>query len=86
MEDLCDVLRSSEVCIGVSSGPMHLASLCLCKHVVWTDLKHQKAINGTNKDRYKTIWNPFQTKVKVIDKYGWLPPVDEIYKAVRKML
>lgn len=83
MKILCDLLASSKLCIGVSSGPLHLASFCGCPHLVWTGNERQKAIGGTNKDRYERIWNPFNTKVKVINKYGWTPPWEIILKAVR---
>jgi len=86
MSKLCDIMASSRLIIGPSSGPMHLASHCGCPHLVWTTDKFQKSIGGTNKDRYKKLWNPFNTKVKVIDKYGWKPPVDVISEKVRKMI
>ena len=86
LNKLCNLLHYAKLCIGVSSGPMHLASMCGCPHVVWTDAKYQKAIGGTNKDRYEKIWNPFKTPVKVPDKEGWLPKTETIYKAVKGML
>ena len=86
IEHLCNVLASSKLCIGVSSGPMHLASLCGCPHVVWTDNHYQKAIKGTNKDRYKTLWNPFGTRCKVIDKYGWRPGINAVYDKIKGFL
>ena len=86
LEELCNILYSSTVCIGPSSGPLHLASLCKCKHVVWTDDKYQKAIKETNRYRYEELWNPFKADVKVIDKYGWNPLVETVVKAVRYYL
>ena len=86
LEALCNHMAGAKLVIGPSSGPMHLASHCGCPHIVWTTDKFQKSIGGTNKDRYKKLWNPFNTKVKVIDKYGWKPPVDVISEKVRKML
>ena len=86
MEELCNLLASSRLCIGVSSGPMHLASLCGCPHVVWTDNKYQKSIKGTNRDRYGTKWNPFNTEVQVIDNEGWTPRVDTVYEVVKGMV
>ena len=38
---LCDLLRSARVCVGTSSGPLHLASLCSCPHVVITGAERQ---------------------------------------------
>ncbi|MCP3681772.1 MAG: glycosyltransferase family 9 protein [bacterium] len=86
LEYLCNVMASSRVCVGCSSGPMHLAQLCGCRVVVWTDNEYQKWVGGTNKDRYKRLWNPHKTKAKVIEDYGWQPPADVVAKAVNKML
>jgi hypothetical protein len=86
IEDLCDVLASSKVMLSPSSGPAHLASLCQCPHVVMTDNSYQKSVKGTNKDRYKKIWNPFFTSCKVLDKHNWQPPVSVVAKALEKFL
>lgn len=86
LKQLCNILASSRLCIGVSSGPMHLASHCGCPHVVWTDNRYQKSIGGTNKKRYKKLWNPFKTHVMVIDEFGWKPPVEEVVGIVRYKL
>ncbi|MCP4651203.1 MAG: hypothetical protein GY853_14140 [PVC group bacterium] len=82
LEALCNRMASSSVVVGCSSGPLHLASLCGCPHVVWTDKKYQEAIKGTNKDRYKKLWNPFGTPVKVID-VGWQPSIEVVYEVLR---
>jgi hypothetical protein len=75
-----------KVCLGPSSGPMHLASVCECPHIVWTDAKYQKSIGGTNRDRYERIWNHKNTPVSVIDKYGWQPPVSAVAKVAARYL
>ena len=82
---LCDIMASSRLFVSVSSGPAHLALLCGLPVLVWTDNEVQAWIGGTNKDRYKSKWNPFKVKVKVITS-GWLPPADVVAKAVDKML
>jgi hypothetical protein len=82
---LCDILASSMVCVSVSSGPAHLSLLCGLPVVVWTDNCVQRWIGGTNRDRYKKIWNPFDVPAKVISS-GWLPSADLVAKAVDKML
>lgn len=71
-----NILASAKACIGPSSGPMHLASLCGCPHLVWTD--DQKQVVGcTNRDRYEKLWNPFDTPVRVIDS-GWQPEIQHV--------
>lgn len=85
LSNLCNTLRSSNLCIGPSSGPMHLSSLCECKHLVWTDKKRWcmgmgKA--GTNRQRYGSYWNPFETKNIVVDQFGWQPNPQQIYPFV----
>lgn len=83
---LCKVIAAAKMVVGPSSGVMHLASLCNCPHIIWTDNKKWNlgSVKGTNRERYESVWNPFRTKVAVIDEYGWQPSVsvviDEIYK------
>ena len=86
LSGLCDILASSKVLLSPSSGPAHLASSCGCPHVIMTSNVWQKQIKGTNKDRYKRIWNAFNTPCKVLDKHNWQPPVDLVVKAVGKFL
>ena len=75
---LADVLASSRLTIGPSSGPMHFASLCGCPHYVWTAPR--------NKQRYQELWNPHHTPVKLhIDK-SWNPDVNVIFKGVKEYL
>lgn len=88
LKSLVYLLNQSKLIVGPSSGPMHLASLCGCSHLVWTDdkvwdLGHKK---GTNRERYEKEWNPFNTKVTVIDQYGWDPPVDVVFENIKKVL
>lgn len=86
LEYLCAILYSSSVCIGTSSGVMHLASYCGCPHVVFTDNKIQKSIRATNRTRYKKLWNPLKTKCVILDKHNWQPPVSEVIKATERLL
>lgn len=66
-----DILRSAKCCFGPSSGPMHLASLCGCPHVVWSTPK--------NYQRYTKTWNPLQTKVLFDSESSWHPTPESIY-------
>jgi len=86
MEKLCGTLANSSLCVGTSSGPMHLASFCGCPHIVITGNEHLKIINGTNRDRYKRLWNPFKTECKILDRHHWQPPVKDVVKTIKGML
>jgi hypothetical protein len=85
---LADILASTRLCIGPSSGPMHLASLCGTPHLVWTDIRQWNLgwRKGTNRERYESVWNPFKTPVTVLDSCGWQPDVDLVYSEVMKRL
>ncbi len=73
MGRLMDIMASSQMFVGGSSGPAHLASLCGLPHITW----------GTKiiENRYLSSWNPFHTPV--IFRPYWHPTVDEIEKLVR---
>jgi hypothetical protein len=83
---VADTMAACKLVIGPSSGPMHLASLCCTPHVVWTDQGQYSAIGGTNRLRYERLWNPFNTPVRVIDRFGWHPPEEDILSVVLKEL
>jgi len=86
VRNLCYLLANAKVCVGTSSGPMHLASLCGTPQVVLTNDKYLKAIKGTNRDRYERLWNPFNTPCTVLDEHKWHPPVKLVEEAVRDYL
>jgi ADP-heptose:LPS heptosyltransferase len=86
MKETIAVICSSKIVIGPSSGPMHLASLCGVKHLVWTHAVKKTAVRATNRDRYEKIWNPFNTPVCVIDNMDWNPSVDRVYDALRSTI
>jgi len=56
LEKLVDIMASSKLLVGPSSGPMHLGSLCGIEHITWSPNFHVKP-------RYLTYWNPFGTSV-----------------------
>lgn len=58
LTELADLLANAKVIVGPSSGPMHFATLCRCKQVVWGTPNLIK--------RYRTDWNPFGTPVDFI--------------------
>ena len=75
LEETVQVISSSKLVIGPSSGPMHLASLCGTPHLVWGSRQMSQT-------RYEDTWNPLKTKVEFIDKFGWHPPVKFIYEKI----
>ena len=92
---LADILRSSGLIVGPSSGPMHFASLCDCALAVWDNCKSQR--------RYTKSWNPFRSKVHYYNNtplendpykpayykkktFTHSPPVDNIYDLVKGAL
>ena len=69
LDRLCDLFAAASVAVGPSSGPMHLASLCGCPHVVWTERE-------ATADRYRRGWNPFGTPARALiqDSRAWIDP------------
>lgn len=86
LSQVINAISNSDIVIGPSSGPMHLASLCNANHLVWTDDKVQASIKATNRERYEKIWNPLGANVTIIDKEGWDPSVDTIYNKTMEIL
>lgn len=82
---LCDQLASCRLVVGPSSGPMHLASICGTKHLVWAD-NANSAIGGNNRDRYEFLWNPFRTPYRLIDRFGFQPPWQVVLAEIEEML
>jgi len=88
VEELCDILASSRLTIGPSSGPMHLAHLCRCPIIVWTDNKVVKCFYGkkkkrTNRYRYEKLWRAFpDVHVGVIDGRSWRVKVKSVTQAI----
>jgi ADP-heptose:LPS heptosyltransferase len=85
LEHTMDLLASARLIIGPSSGPMHLASLCKCPHLVWTDAERY-ARGRTNRTKYEHWWNPFGTKAIVLDDQGFQPSVDHVFEAIQNFL
>lgn len=78
LSELADILRSSKYILGPSSGPMHFATLCKCKQIVWS--------HPCNKERYLREWNPFNVDVTFYDKELWNPKVQTVKKLVEQNL
>lgn len=78
LSDLCSVFNRSKLIVGPSSGPMHLASLCGLKHLVWS--------TEYNKVRYERDWNPLNTEVIFYDKEGWNPSPSKIKDIITNII
>lgn len=78
VRDTVSLMNRTKLVVGQSSGPMHLASLAMTPHLVWS--------SPHNKDRYEKHWNPFGTPVYFYSKYEWNPPVDFIYDKIIEAL
>tara|TARA_Y100000593_G_scaffold83248_1_gene156758 strand:- start:1101 stop:1955 length:855 start_codon:yes stop_codon:yes gene_type:complete len=68
---LCNVLASSDIIIGPSSGPLHLASLCGTSQLFWHG-------DPKNTQKYNKTWNPFGTKAFEIKSENWNPSTQEV--------
>lgn len=79
MDRLFDLLASSRVLAGPSSGPMHLGALCGCPHVVWSGVDE-------NRPKYEKYWNPFATPVVYVDHPQWKPDIDLVARLTRDMM
>ena len=87
LEITADLLASSGLCLGPSSGSMHFASLCGCPQIVWTDTGTWRVgdVKATNRQRYETLWNPFKTPAYVIDNEGWQPSVEIVFRKIKEV-
>lgn len=56
LKNLANILSSSGLMVGQSSGPIHFSSLCGTPHLTWGGIKLYTFI------RYAHLWNPFKTK------------------------
>lgn len=75
-KDLTGVMNKSKLIVGPSSGPMHMASLCGLKHLVWS--------TEYNRVRYERDWNPFNTEVVFYSEGGWNPDTYKIKDIILK--
>ena len=81
LNETCDVLFNSNMCVGTTSGAMHLAASCGTDSIVWFG-NYRDSIYGSLPLRYKHIMNPFSTPVTIIDEYDWLPSSDVVLKQI----
>lgn len=73
LSDLANYMHSTKFIVGPSSGPMHFASLCLQKRIVWDE--------DQNSVRHEIDWNPFEVPVDFIGG-GWNPDIETVYERI----
>ena len=72
LTEVFNAMTNAHCTFGPSSGPMHLASLCGCPHVVWSE--------SDNKIRYEKNWNPLKTKILLLSEFGFQPTADYVFE------
>lgn len=83
---LTQYLHNAKLCIGTSSGPMHLAHLCGCPILVISGNKRDKSIGNTNRVRYTKFWKAFDIPIQILDDHEWHPPQELVLAETRRML
>lgn len=78
LDVLVSVMNKSKLILGPSSGPIHLASLCGLKHLVWS--------TEYNRVRYEKDWNPLKTTVIFYSDGGWKPRPIKIAEIVDELV
>lgn len=63
LKDLANILHSSRLVLGASSGPIHFSSLCATPHITWGGNLLKTFY------RYTHFWNPFFTPCYVLNNY-----------------
>lgn len=63
MKRLVNVIHSSKLVVGQSSGPIHLASLCTTPHLTWSGYRLRTYA------RYAHHWNPFKTLCFLLESF-----------------
>lgn len=86
MRFVMDRLAAAKLVLGPSSGPLHLASLCGARHLVWTDKQPYAAVGCTNRVRYESKWNPLGTPCTILDDMGWNPSPLRVTIVVKEAL
>lgn len=84
MDNLVDLLASSKIVVGVSSGVMHLAAACGANLVCWGD--NRTYFGETLEKRYKETWNPHRVSVQWLTANDWQPEPIKILKRIEKGL
>jgi hypothetical protein len=83
LSESLDLIASTRLVVGPSSGPMHLASLCGTAHLVWTD-RARYARGLTNRIKYEHTWNPHGAQAIVLDEWGFQPTPEIVAGEIAK--
>ena len=93
LEAVMRVLSNRKVIIGPSSGPIHLAALCDCPQVVWTNPERKLGYDRRSvRERLEKYWNPFKVQVEIIPveesgkEWYWMPDQDEVLQRTEAVL
>jgi hypothetical protein len=78
LDELVSIMTKSDLIVGPSSGPMHLASLCGLEHLVWS--------TEYNRVRYEKDWNPLKTKVIFYSEGDWNPDPKKISEIINNIV
>lgn len=88
LDELANLMSSSKVVVGPTSGPVHFATLCGTPQVTWmTKTAHEVRVRNT--------WNPFKAPVRTLPspsddhwrkRVMWLPAAEDIYNSVMRAL
>jgi ADP-heptose:LPS heptosyltransferase len=84
LAEAANIIASSRLVVGPSSGPLHLSALCGTPQLVWTN-QGRYMMGKTSREKYETWWNPLKTQVCVLDD-GFDPPADRVVSHVQKLL
>lgn len=85
LEMQCQVLYRSRVCVGPSSGAMHLASHSNCPVIIWSD-RHGGTQFGGTANRYLFSWNPHRSDAIAIIDDAWAPEPQFVFRQIMDMI
>lgn len=85
LKTLADIMRSSKVLVGPSSGPIHFAALCGLPQVTWVG-RPLNDRRGRALRRYTSHWNPFGVAVRPIYDRMWNPSHQLVLDYVNELL
>lgn len=80
LKSQCNAMAGAKVCVGPSSAPLHLASLCKTPHVVW----YNRIDQVSSRARYTNYWNPFGTPFTYMKQN--LPTSEEVMETLQEYL
>ena len=85
LAETVDLMASTKLVAGPSSGPMHLAALCGTPQLVWTN-QGRYMMGKTSREKYESWWNPLRAKASVLDSDGFNPSVESVVSQLEALL